>query len=177
MTLALMGYETASENLVFEEKLSSLRTEVLFVSLALLFLALLAWRVMAGGFGIIAAGLLFLFLLFCFYALNYRVLVIRVLADKLILKFGVFGWTIPISTIEKIYVDQTSLWRIGGAGIHFLIIRGRYRAMFNFLEYERIVVALNEKKGLVREVAFSTKRPGDLVHVFTAIKCRPKAGL
>ena len=124
-----MSCDTASENPVYEEKLSSLRTEVLFVALALLFLALLAWRVMASGIGFIAAGLLFLFLLFCFYALNYRFLVIRVLADKLILKFGIFGWTIPLHTVEEIYADRTPLWRIGGAGIHFSIINGRYRAM------------------------------------------------
>jgi hypothetical protein len=63
-----MVYDKSSENPVYEEKLSSLRTEVLFVALALLFLALLAWRVMASGFGAIAAGLLFLFLLFSFCA-------------------------------------------------------------------------------------------------------------
>jgi hypothetical protein len=171
-----MVYDKSSENPVYEEKLSSLRTEVLFVALALLFLALLAWRVMASGFGVIAAGLLFLFLLFCFYALNYRVLVIRILADKLILKFGVFGWTIPLHTIEEVYPDQTSLWRIGGAGIHFSIICGRYRAMFNFLEHGRVVVALSEKRGLVREVAFSTKNPDDIVHIFTAGACRLVAG-
>ena len=104
-----MSCDTASENPVCEEKLSSSRTEVLFVALVLSFLALFAWRIMAGSFGVIAAGLLFLFLFFCFYALNYRVLVIRILADKLVLKFGVIGWTIPLHTVEEVYADQTPL--------------------------------------------------------------------
>jgi hypothetical protein len=165
-----MGQDMVTEQIVYEEKLTSLRTEALFLALALVFLALLAWRVMAGGFGAIAAVLLILVLFFSFCTVNYRVLVIRILADQLVLEFGVFGWTIPRRTIEKIYVDQTSLWRIGGAGIHFSIIRGRYRAMFNFLEYGRIVVRLNEKRGLVKEVAFSTRRPGELMQLLTARK-------
>jgi hypothetical protein len=165
-----MGHNMANDRPVYEEELSSLRTEALFVLLALLFLALLAWQLKSGGSGVIAAGLSGLSLFFMFYALNYRILKIRILADKLILRFGVFGWTIPICTIEDIHIDQTSLWRIGGAGIHFSFIRGRYRAMFNFLEYERIVVRLSEKRGLVKEVAFSTKRPEEFMRLLTTVK-------
>jgi hypothetical protein len=44
--------------------------------------------------------------------------------------------------------------------------------MFNSLEHGRVVVALSEKKGLVREVAFSTKNPDEVLHVFPAGACR-----
>ena len=153
---------------IYEEKISSLRTEVFFVALALLCLALFAWRLMATGFGVVTVVFLLFSALFSFYALNYRILVIRILSGELHLKFGVFGWTVPLHSIEKAYADQTSLWRIGGAGIHFSIIRGRYRAMLNFLEYPRVVVALKEKRGLVSDVAFSTERPDEIMRIIGA---------
>jgi len=79
--------------------------------------------------------------------------------DELSLKFGLFTWQIPLDNIETCFIDETSLWRIGGAGIHFSPMGGRYRAMFNFLEHPRVVVCLKEKKGPVRDIAFSTTHP------------------
>ncbi len=149
-----------------------MRTEVLFVALALLCLALFAWRVMAIGFGVITVVFLFFSTFFSFYALNYRFLVIRISTDGLHLKFGVFGWTVPWHTVDEAYADETSLWRIGGAGIHFSIIRGRYRAMLNFLEYPRVVVALKEKRGPVRDVVFSTERPNEIMRIIRASVAR-----
>jgi len=163
------------DDLIYEEKISSLRTEVLFVALAVLCLALLAWRVMARGFGVITVACLFFSIFFSFYALNYRVLVIHISTDGLHLKFGVFGWTVPWRTVEEAYADETSLWRIGGAGIHFSSINGRYRAMLNFLEYPRVVVALKEKRGPVRDVAFSTTRPDEIMRIITASVARGRS--
>ena len=150
------------DNSLFEEKISSVRTEVLFVALALLFFALLYWRLIATGLGIIAGILLLLSLFFSFYALNYRVLAIRISAENLHLRFGVFGWKVPLNSIEKVHADETSLWRIGGAGIHFIIMQRRYRAMFNFLAHRRVVLVLSTKKGLVQEIAFSTRHPEEV---------------
>ena len=104
-------------------------------------------------------------LLFLFSAVNYRVLVIRVTADQLQLKFGLFGWTVPLDGIAGVRIDTTSLWRIGGAGIHFSIIGRRYRAMLKFLEHPRVVVELGQRRGLVRDVAFSTTRPEEIIRV------------
>jgi len=156
------------DDLIYEEKISSLRTEVLFVALAVLSLALFAWRVMATGFGVITVVFLFFSAFFSFYALNYRSLVIRISTDGLHLKFGLLGWTVPWHTVDEAYVDETSLWRIGGAGLHFSMISGRYRAMLNFLEYPRVVVALKEKRGPVRDVVFSTERPDEIVRIVRA---------
>ena len=157
-----------SDCLIYEEKVTSLRTEVLFIALAVLCLALFAWRVAHAGFGILTVGCLFLFVMFFFYSLNYRVLVIRISTDGLKLKFGLFGWTIPWQAVEYAYADETSLWRISGAGIHFSFFNRRYRAMYNFLEYPRVVVTLREKRGLVREVAFSTERPDEIMRIIEA---------
>jgi hypothetical protein len=40
--------------------------------------------------------------------------------------------------------------------------------MFNFLEYPRVVVALKEKQGPVRDVAFSTRHPDQVIEFIQA---------
>ena len=158
-----MHANVINKGCVFHERVSSKRTLLLFVGLMLLFAGLFFRNFFYTdhrGWGI-TFGCISLF--FLFYIFNYRVLVIQVGADELALKFGIFTWHIPLDNIERCYIDKTSLWRIGGAGIHFSPIGGRYRAMFNFLEYERVVVCLKEKQGWVRDVAFSTTRPDEVM--------------
>jgi len=53
--------------------------------------------------------------------------------------------------------------RMGGAGIHFMFVRGRYRVSFNVLEYPRVVLALKKKAGPVCDVSFSTRQPDEVV--------------
>jgi len=60
-----------------------------------------------------------LFAFFLFYELNYRTLIIRLNKYALQLKFGIFTWIIPLHNIETCFLDTTSLWRIGGEGIHY----------------------------------------------------------
>ena len=146
----------------YTEDLSSPRTEALFVGLTLLGAALAAWRGTVGGFDWLTLTLAGLAVFFGFYALNFRTLRIRLTPDVLQLTFGVFTWRVPIGNIEACRVDDVSLWRIGGAGIHFSPIQGRYRAMFNFLEFPRLVVMLRQGQGPVRAVAFSTRRVDEL---------------
>lgn len=144
---------------IYQEKVTSRRTTALFVAFTLLFLWLSAWRATATGLAPLAIVFFCAFCFFLFYALNYRTLVIRITGESLILTFGIFTWTIRLEDIAECGLDDVSLWRIGGAGIHFTWIRRRYRAMFNLLEYPRVVVALKERRGLVRDIAFSTRRP------------------
>jgi len=151
------------DNHTFNERVSSNRTEALFLVLTLLFLVLSIWRVNAIGLDILTAVFFGLFSFFLFYSLNYRTLIIRLTPETLELRFGLFTWTIATDNIENCSLDDTSMWRIGGAGIHFSPIHGRYRAMFNFLEYPRVVIALKKKRGLVRDIAFSTHRPDEVL--------------
>jgi hypothetical protein len=150
---------------VFKEGLSSNRTEGLFVALTILFLSIFVWRIKIVGAGFLTSLLLFFFIFFLFYAINYRTLYICFRAEDLILRFGIFKWTVSFSNIEHIYLDKTSLWRIGGAGIHFTMIGGKYRVYFNFLDYPRVVISLKKKKGLVREIAFSTKQSNEIMSI------------
>ncbi len=152
------------EKQTYDERLSSGRTEVLFLVLTALFLELAlrrrrARRTEGGGRARIALAFYVLSAFFLFYTLNYRTLLIHLTPEALILRFGLFSWRVPMENIEHAALDEYSLWRIGGAGIHFSWFQGRYRAMFNFLEYPRVVVSLRQKQGPVKEIAFSSQHP------------------
>jgi len=64
---------------------------------------------------------------------------------------------------------------MGGAGIHFMMIRKRYRASFNFLEYPRVVIALKRKVGPVQDISFSTRRPDDVLRLIREAVSAKKA--
>jgi hypothetical protein len=153
-----------NDDLVYEERVTSKKTEVLFLALTILFLVLFIWRVIAGGLDIFAAVFLCLFGFFLFYLVNYRTLVICLTAESLKLTFGIFTWAVPLDNIEESRLDDMPvLMKMGGAGIHFMFIRKRYRALFNFLEYPRVVIAFKRKVGPVRDISFSTRRPDDVL--------------
>jgi Ca2+/Na+ antiporter len=153
-----------NDDLIYHERVTSKRTEGLFLALTILFFLLLIWRVNAGSLDILAAVFFCLFGFFLFYSVNYRTLIVRLTSESLKLTFGIFTWTVPLDNVEECRLDDIPvLMRMGGAGIHFMSIRKRYRASFNFLEYPRVVVALKRKAGLVRDVSFSTRRPDDVL--------------
>jgi len=158
-----------TQNPVYEERVSSDWTEALFVAFTILFLALLVWRISIASWD--APGLVFfsLSLFFFFYSVNYRILVVRLTADSLRLKFGLFSWTILLDNVDDCRLDDLPMWmRYGGAGIHFMIIRKRYRVSFNFLEHPRVVIALRRRVGPVRDVSFSTRRPDEVIQLIKA---------
>jgi len=144
---------------LYTEKVTSLRTGLLFLGLSALFAWLAFWKLQRIHSGALTGIFLLLTIMFLFYTLNYRTLVIEISKEEVTLRFGLFRWQIPLNTIAFCSRDTASLWRIGGAGIHFSFFNKRYRAMFNFLEHDRVVLGLNKKKGPVSEVAFSTTEP------------------
>ena len=153
-------------DLIYDERVTSKRTEVLFLALTIFFFLLLIWRVNAGSLDILAAVFFCLFGLFLFYSVNYRTLIIRLTSESLKLTFGIFTWTVPLNNVKECRLDDIPvLMRMGGAGIHFMIIRKRYRASFNFLEHPRVVIAFKRKVGLVRDISFSTRRPDDVLRL------------
>jgi hypothetical protein len=151
--------------LLYTEKISSKRTVMLFFMLMILFLLLFLWRISTTCLDILSAALLGLFLIFLFYTVNFRTLVIAITQESLNLKFGIFTWTEHLENIEKSSLDEIPQYkRMGGAGVHYMFIRKRYRVSFNFLEYPRLVIALKKKRGPVKDVSFSTKRPQEILH-------------
>lgn len=125
-----------TEDTLYNERVSSNRTEALFLALTIIFLLLSIWRVTVSGLDILAAVFFGLFSFFLFYSVNYRTLVIRLTSESLKLTFGIFTWRVPLDNVAECHLDEIPLlMRLGGARIHFMIIRQRYRASFNFLEY------------------------------------------
>lgn len=153
-----------TSNLIYTERISSNKTEALFLVLMILSLLLLIWRVTSDGLDILAVVFTCVFIIFLFYSLNYRFLLIHLTTDSLKLTFGIFTWTISVDNIQKYSHDELPvIMKYGGAGIHFMLVRKRYRASFNFLEYPRIVIAFKRKVGLVQDISFSTRRPDDVL--------------
>ncbi len=152
------------DDLVYTEQISSTRTEALFLALTTLFALLSVRRVKAKRRGILSTVFRCFFAVFLFYSVNYRTLIIQFTAKALKLKFGIFTWVVRVANIEDCRIDELPApMRYGGAGIHFMSIRGRYRASFNFLEYPRVVIALRRKAGPVQDISFTTRRPDDVL--------------
>ena len=155
-----------TDGLLYHERVSSNRTTALFLALTILFLLLFAWRASDGRPG--ALGWVFLGFsgFFLFYTVNYRTLIIRLTPKALQLTFGIFTWRVPLDNVAECRLDEIPLFvRMAGAGIHFINVRKRYRASFNFLEYPRVVIAFERKVGPVRDISFSTRRPDDVLRL------------
>jgi len=144
---------------IYNETVSSSKTHALFIVLTMVFLALFAWCWSYIGWSGWTITFLCISAFFLFYVFNYRTLKTRITSETLQLTFGIFTWKIPISNIKNCYLDEDTIWRFGGAGIHFMFIKGKYRAFWNFLEYPRVVIILKKNKGPVQEVAFTTQQP------------------
>jgi hypothetical protein len=157
---------TMTDDLVYNERVSSNRTEALFLALTTLFFLLLIWRVSTGSLDFLAIAFLCFFIFFFFYSLNYRTLIIRLSHESLKLTFGIFTWTVVLDNIEDYRLDELPVaMKMGGAGIHFMNIHKRYRASFNFLEYPRVVIAFKKKQGPVRDISFSTRKPDEILRL------------
>lgn len=154
-----------NDTVLYKEKISSTRTLFLFLALTVIFMGLFTWRTAAGDGGFLIWVFLFFAIVFLFYTVNYRVLEISLTSEHLQLSFGIFRWAIPLSNIDTCQLDEglPGIVAYGGAGIHFMTYRGRYRASFNFLEHGRVVIGLKRKAGLVRDVSISTGRPDELI--------------
>lgn len=156
---------------IYLEEISSPKTAFFFLILTLLLLFMAVVRWIVTGMDWLTALLCAFSAMFLFYVLNFQVLLIKITPGVLSLRFGIFAWTVPLNNIADCRIDDIPLlMRIGGAGIHFMFIRKRYRVSFNFLEYPRVVVSLKRKAGLVSDISFTTRQPGKVVKTILGIK-------
>lgn len=156
------------EGLLYQEQISSTGTQGFFLALTLVFFIPFVVRVQAAVCDWLTFTLAFFAAMFLFYTVNYRMLLIQVTAEELVLKFGLFTWREARENIQGCVLDRLAVWQYyGGAGIHYLLVHGRYRVSFNFLQYPRVVVSLKKKKGLVNDISFSTEHPRELTQVLS----------
>ena len=152
--------------LIYSEKLQSNLTTGLFAFMAALFLTLFGWRVTTVGWKFTPGLFLSLGLFFLFYVFNYRTLRIQISEETLYLRFGLVRWRIELKNIQDCILDDPPVWiKYGGAGVHFAMVMGIYRAFFNFLEGPRILVTFKEKQGLVQALSFSSRQPERLLEL------------
>jgi hypothetical protein len=156
------------EDLLYQERLISTGTQGFFLALTLVFFIPFMLRVQAVVCDWLTFALGFFAVTFLFYTVNYRMLLIQVTAQELVLKFGLFTWRESRQNIKDCALDSMAAWQYyGGAGIHYLLVRGRYRVSFNFLQYPRVMVSLKKKKGLVKDISFSSEHPQELLKVLS----------
>ena len=158
--------------IIYHEKLTSIKTTMLFVMLTVVSFCLFIWRLLASSMNWLAVLLLSLACFFLLYSINYLILDIQLDINSLKLQFGIFKWQVPLTNIAHFQLDDDIPWlmRMGGAGIHFMFVRGRYRASFNFLEHPRVVIAFKNKVGPILDISFSTSQPAQiLTHLEEAI--------
>jgi len=144
---------------LYNETIISNWTHSLFLGILFLCMFVFMGRIRQHGFDSLSLALLFLFLLVLFYILNYRRLHIHITHDAIWLKFGLFSWTVPVENMESAKIDDLpGFLRYGGAGVHYMFVRGRYRVSYNLLEHPRVVISLRKRAGWVRDVSFTTRR-------------------
>ena len=155
------------KNFLYQEKIQSNRTTMLFVVLTLLFAGLAYWRLNSRSMDNLCIVLFIFAGIFLFYSINYRNLIILIFTEKVILHFGIFKWAVQIKNIEICEADNNlpASMKYGGAGIHFFTAHQRYRISFNFLEYERVVLRLKTPRGPVMDVSFTTRNPHEVIKI------------
>ena len=154
------------DEFIYTEKLQSNITTGLFVFLAAFFLALFGWRVTTVGWKFTPGLFLFLALFFLLYVFNYRTLRIMISEETLYLRFGLVRWRTKLNNIRQCNLDEPPVWiKYGGAGVHFAMVLGTYRAFFNFLEGPRVLVTYKEKQGLVQALCFSSYQPERVLEI------------
>ena len=156
----------SADDLPYLETLTSRRTFDLFAVLTFISMMFLFWRWSRHQLDGWTIAYLVIFLFFLFSTFNYQTLNINLTQEVLTLKFGLFRWTVPVENIAACQIDVLPLFmRYGGAGVHFMLIDGRYRASFNFLEYPRIVVSFKRMVGPVKDLSFSTQNPEEIIRL------------
>ncbi|MGB2964967.1 MAG: hypothetical protein WBB69_13380 [Anaerolineales bacterium] len=151
------------------EKVQSLKTSLLFVTLMLVFSVLFVWRVTEVGYRFFPVICLIAAMLFLFYVINYRTLKIEITEEVLALKFGLVGWKSRLDNIQACQLDDSPIWiKYGGAGVHFALVFKKYRAFFNFLEYPRVLITFHRKQGLVQALTFTTRQPDKVLAIINS---------
>ncbi len=154
------------ENILYSEKVRSNKTSLLFVILALIFFTLFGWRFSVKGLRFVPGLYAFLGLFFCVYVINYRELEISITDQTLQLKFGVIGWSSNIENIKSSILYDPPFWiKYGGAGVHFAMVDGDYKAFYNFLEYPRVMIGFHQKQGWVQSLVFTTRQPDKILEI------------
>ena len=156
----------------YEEKLPfpliTVVTAVIFL-ITLLMLVLYVVQLIAGPIGNNPAPDWFYLVMFVlmgattFLIANFRVLVIRINSQSVMVAYGIIKRTIPWGDIESGFRYESPAFGYGGWGARIARIEGRWRLAFNVIGAPGVVLRL--RKGRVREFMFSTKNPEQVLDI------------
>lgn len=141
----------------------------IMVLLAAFFLALLGYQVAVGPVGADPAPNWYFAVMFLVFAgtsvlvYNLRRLDIRIDDRGVRVRFGVFRQEYAWGDIISAEADHASWFRYGGWGIRFTRVEGYWRRGYTVIDAPRVVLTV--RRGYVRQFAFSTKRPEDVLRV------------
>lgn len=153
-------------NVLYSENVRSNKTSLLFMFLAFIFFALFGWRFSVVGYRFVPGLYAFFGLFFCFYVINFRELEISITDQTLQLKFGVICWSSNIENIKSSILYDPPFWiKFGGAGVHFAMVDGDYKAFYNFLEFPRVMIGFHKKQGWVQSIVFTTRQPDKILEI------------
>ena len=104
-----------------------------------------------------------MFIVFVILGLIFGRLVIRVDYQNVVVAFGFIKKRIPWENIKKVYLDETSALKYGGAGIRTTRLDGEWVLAYIVVGGQRVVLKLND--GKFKRFVFSTKNPEEVINV------------
>lgn len=146
-------------NTLYEEKLFSKWSTIIFTIFTLLFLFLTVYQIFIGPLGGNPAPTWILglfFALFLFLTVNFSIMTLRLTPEFLSASFGVLRYTVSWENVESCTQEEAPLW-IFGWGIRFEKSRGKRRLSYTIPQTPQLKFILRDKN--FREFIFSTKTP------------------
>ncbi len=92
---------------------------------------------------------------------NLRSMQIGITDEVLRASLGFIKFSVPISDIEDLYVDEKSSLKYGGWGVRLRKYREGWVLAYTTIGYRRVVVELRQHK--YRRFIFSTTRPEEVI--------------
>lgn len=151
-------------NTLYEEKLFSKWSTIIFTIFTILFLVLTVYPIFIGPLGDNKAPtwlLGLIFLLFLFFTLNFSFMTLKLTSEFLSVRFGVLSYNVTWENIEKCYKEEVPLWTYGGWGIRFEKSKGERRLAYTVPQTSQLTVLLKNKR--FREFIFSTRNPDKVI--------------
>lgn len=94
---------------------------------------------------------------------NFREMTTRITSQSITVGFGWLKKTIPWSSVEDCYPDDTSALSYGGWGIRVARVKGNWRRAYSVIGCSGVVLKL--KEGRLREFVFSTEDPEGILRI------------
>jgi hypothetical protein len=149
---------------IYEEKILSKWLTTMFVSITIVMLFLSVYQILVKPLGSKPAPTWFyLIMALLFMGITYLFgrLTIKMTPASISVGYGLLRQSFNWDNVEGCFLDETSAFQYGGAGLRMARIGGKWRIIYNVVESPRVVLSL--KEGRFKEVVFSTRHPEEVM--------------